>query len=236
MSAVLRLGELEVDFTRKAVKHVHLSVHPPEGRVSLVAPVETRIEVARAYVLSRLTWIRQQQASFRSQARESPSRYVGRESHYLWGRRYFLELHAQDGRGRVELDHRRIRLFVPGESTREDRARILHDWHKRLLHVAIPPMIKQWERRLGVEVRRYFLQRMKTKWGSCNAKARHIRLNTELVKKPKELLEYVVLHEMVHLIEPTHGERFVQLLEEHWPNWREARLELNELPLGFADW
>jgi predicted metal-dependent hydrolase len=116
------------------------------------------------------------------------------------------------------------------------RAEVIHAWHKSLLHDAAPELIRKWEPKLGVKVDGYFLQRMKTKWGSCNHRARHIRLNTELVKKPKDLLEYVIVHEMVHLLEPTHSERFLALLDKHYPSWREARMELNELPLGAEDW
>ena len=112
----------------------------------------------------------------------------------------------------------------------------MHDCHKTLLHEFVPPVIRKWEKKLGVEVTAYFLQRMKTKWGSCNHEARHIRLNTELVKKPKDLVEYVVIHEMIHWLEPTHNDLFVGLFDEHFPSWREARAELNELPLGAEAW
>lgn len=232
----IQLGEIDVALTRKDVKNVHLSVHPPSGRVTLVAPHGTRPEVARAYAISKLGWIRQRQAELRSQPRESPRRYIERESHYLWGRRYLLSVVEQDSKPRVSIDHRRITLFVRPGSNLAKRASVMHEWHKTLLHNAIPPLIKKWERKLRVEVADYFLQRMKTKWGSCNHRARHIRLNTELVKKPKDLLEYIVVHEMVHLIDPKHGPRFVDLLDQHYPTWREARLELNELPLTAESW
>src|SRR5665648_789974 len=127
-------------------------------------------------------------------------------------------------------------LTVRPGSTRAKREAVVHDWHKSLLHEAVPELIRKWEPKLGVQVAGYFLQRMKTKWGGCNHRARHIRLNTELVKKPKDLLEYVVVHEMLHLIEPAHSEQFVNLLSKHYPGWREARAELNELPLGAEAW
>ena len=231
MGEVIELGEVTIRLTRKSVRHVHLSVHPPDGRVTLVAPPETRPEVARAYAISKLGWIRQQQRLLASQARESPRRYVTRESHPLWGRRHLLTVVEADARPKVTLDHRRITLAVrPGSDTAR-RAEVMHAWHRQLLHAEIPRMIARWELRLGVKVRGYFLQRMKTKWGSCNQRAGHIRLTTELVTKPKDLLEYVVVHEMLHLLEPTHGERFVALLDRHWPQWQESRRELNALPL-----
>lgn len=236
MSETIHIGDIAIAVTRKSVKHVHLSVHPPLGRVSLVAPMGTRSEVARAYAISKLRWIRERQAEFRGQARESRRAMVTRESHYVWGKRYLLKIVEADRKPSVTRDHRRITLTVRPESDRRKRAAVLHDWHKSLLHAAIPPLIAKWEQRLGVRVRGYYLQRMKTKWGSCNSSARHIRLNTELVKKPKDLLEYVVVHEMVHLRVPTHSERFVELLSEHYPGWREARAELNALPLGDEGW
>jgi len=236
MSEFIDLGELRIELTRKAVKHSHLSVHPPLGQVTLVAPVGTRAEVARAYAISKLGWIRDQQSKLKAQAREAPRQFVERESHYLWGRRYLLSVKEVDAAPGVSLDHRRIRLQVRPGSDHAKRAELLHAWHKRLLHEAIPPLIRKWEKALGVSVSGYFLQRMKTKWGSCNYRAGNIRLNTELVKKPKDLLDYVILHEMVHLLEPSHNERFISILAAHYPTWREARDELNELPLGSAVW
>ena len=236
MSALIRLGEITITVTRKDIKHVHLSVHPPSGRVTLVAPIRTRPEVARAYAASRLGWIRDQQARLRAQAREAPRRYVTRESHYVWGKRYLLTVLEREQKPAVTMDHRRITLSVRPGSDRARREDVMHAWHKALLHTEVPCLIRQWEPRLRVKVTAYFLQRMKTKWGSCNHDAQHIRLNTELVKKPKDLLEYVIVHEMLHLIAPTHSERFFTLMNEHYPSWREARAELNELPLAAQDW
>ena len=236
MAETIQLGEIAITVTRKDIKHVHLSVHPPEGRVTLVAPNETRPEVARAYAVSKLGWIRDQQAKLRNQARETPRQFIERESHYLWGRRYLLTVVEKDTKPSVALDHRRIMLTVRPGSTEAKREAVMHEWHKALLHEAVPILIRKWEPKLQVTVAAYFLQRMKTKWGGCNHKDKHIRLNTELVKKPKDLLEYVVVHEMIHLIEPTHSERFLALIAEHYPVWREARAELNELPLAAEVW
>lgn len=232
MSETIRLGEIVIAVTRKDIKHVHLSVHPPNGRITLVAPTGTRLEVARAYAVSRLGWIRDQQARLRAQARETPRRFVTRESHYVWGKRYLLSVIEREQKPSVAMDHRRITLTVRPGSDRAKRESVMHEWHIGLLHEAVPRLIRKWESLLEVKVAAYFLQRMKTKWGGCNHEARHIRLNTELVKKPKDLLEYVIVHEMIHLIEPSHSERFVALLDDHYPTWREARMDLNELPLG----
>lgn len=236
MTEILQIGELEIELTRKAVKNAHLSVHPPHGRVTLVAPTGTRLEVARAFAITKLAWIREQQSRLKQQEREAPREFVERESHLLWGRRRLLRIRYEDAKPCVTVDPRRITLTVRPGADAAKRALVMHEWHKSLLHQAVPPLITQWQGRLGVSVTGYFLQRMKTKWGSCNARAGHIRLNTELVKKPRDLLEYVVVHEMLHLIEPTHSERFVALLTQHYPSWREARAELNALPLGAVDW
>lgn len=236
MTEIIQIGDVSITVTRKNIKNVHLSVHPPEGRVTLAAPTQTRLEVARAYAISRLSWIREQQQKLHSQARETPREFIERESHYLWGRRHLLTVVERDTKPAVEVDHKRMVLSVRPGSDHAKRASIIHAWHKSLLHAFVPTLISKWEPKLGVQVAAYFLQRMKTKWGSCNQKAGHIRLNTELVKKPKDLIEYVVVHEMLHLIEPTHNERFISLLTEHFPAWREARAELNELPLAAEDW
>ncbi len=236
MTETIHIGDLSIQVTKKDIKNVHLSVHPPDGRVTLVAPTATRLEVARAYAISKLSWIREQQHKLKNQARETPRQFIERESHYLWGRRYLMTVLHRDAKPCVTLDHKRITLTMrPGSDARR-RAEVIHEWHKSILHKVVPTLIKKWELKLDVKVANYFLQRMKTKWGSCNHKAGNIRLNTELVKKPKDLLEYVIVHEMVHLLEPTHSDRFTAILGEHYPTWSEARAELNELPLTAEVW
>ena len=236
MNETIELGDISITVTRKDIKNVHLSVHPPEGRVTLAAPTSTRLEVVRAYAISKLGWIRDQQRKLEAQSREAPRQFVERESHYVWGRRYLMVVAYQDAKPSVALDHKRITLTVRPGSDALKRAEVMHEWQKRQLHAVVPALIKKWERKLKVKVAGYYLQRMKTKWGSCNHKAGNIRLNTELVKKPKDLLEYVIVHEMAHLLEPTHNERFISILGEHYPTWREARAELNELPLAAEVW
>lgn len=232
MAETIELGDVVVALTRKDVKHVHLTVHPPTGRVTLVAPPTTRTEVARAYAITKLGWIREQRGKLTAQAREAPRKFVERESHTLWGRRYLLSVAEVNEKPQVLLSHRRLTLQVRPGSSVQKRAEVMHEWHKLQLHAIVPGLIRRWEERLDVRVSGYFLQRMKTKWGSCNPRRHHIRLNTELVKKPKDLLEYVVVHEMAHLLEPRHNERFLAILGRHWPQWRESRAELNALPLG----
>jgi predicted metal-dependent hydrolase len=236
VTETIQLGDIVIAVSRKTVRNVHLSVHPPDGHVTLVAPTGTRLEVARAYAISKLGWIRDQQEKLLGQARETPRQYVERESHYLWGRRYLLSVIEKETKPGVTLDHRRITLTVRPGSPVAKREEVMQEWHRGLLHQTVPELIHKWETKLGVQVSKYFLQRMKTKWGACNYRAGTIRLNTELVKKPKDLMEYVLVHEMLHLVEPTHNERFVTLLDQHYPTWREARAELNELPLAAESW
>ena len=236
MTETFQIGEISIQVTRKAIKNVHLSVHPPDGRVTLAAPTTTRLDVARAYAISRLGWIREQQEKLRSQARETPRQFIERESHFIWGRRHLMTIKHAEAKPLVALDHKRITLTVRPGADAEKRAEIIHEWHKSLLHEVVPSIIHKWQPKLKVHVSSYFLQRMKTKWGSCNHRDCHIRLNTELVKKPKDLLEYVIVHEMAHLLEPTHSERFIAILQKHYPTWREARAELNELPLSAEEW
>ncbi len=236
MEETIEFGDIAIALKRKDVKHVHLTVHPPSGRVTLVAPNPTRPEAARAYAASKLGWIREQQAKLREQARETPRQFVERESHYLWGRRYLLSVREEEAKPAIRLGHRDITLTMRPGSSRAQREAVVHEWHKSLLHGAVRELIRRLEPKMGVEVEEYFLQRMKTKWGGCNPRSRNIRLNTELVKKPKDLLRYVVVHEMLHLLEPTHNDRFIALMSKHYPAWREARAELNELPLGATAW
>ncbi len=232
MTETIELGDVHIVLTRKAVKHVHLTVHPPSGRVTLVAPHKTRTEVARAYAITKLGWIREQRLKLSTQARQGPRLFVERESHYLWGRRYLLSVIEVDAKPEVKLSHRRITLQIRPGAPPVKRAEVMNEWHKAQLHAVVPSLISKWEGKLGVQVSGHFLQRMKTKWGSCNPRQRHIRLNTELVKKPKDLLEYVVVHEMAHLLEPSHSHQFLAIMDRHWPQWRESRAELNALPLA----
>jgi len=236
MAEQISLGDITIAMTRKQVKHVHLSVHPPNGRVTMVVPQATRLAAARAYAISKLRWIRDQREKLRTQPRELPRAFVTRESHYLWGRRYLLTVQEIETKPSVVAKNQRLVMTVRPGASASKRAEVMHEWHKSLMHAAVKPLLSKWETRIGVKASAYFLQRMKTKWGACNARARNIRLNTELVKKPRDLLEYVIVHELMHLIEPRHSDRFMALMDRHYPHWREARAELNALPLSAQAW
>lgn len=236
MIDTIEIGDLELEVVRKNIKNVHLSVNPPDGHIKLSAPEHTRLEVVRAYVISKLTWIRRQREHILDQRRETLRKYVSRESHYIWGKRYLMQVEETTGKQQVTLGHQYIELHVRKNADRDQRARVYYEWAKEIFKEHLEKVIPEWEEKIGVKVNAYFIQRMKTKWGSCNHHSKNIRLNTELVKKPKHLVEYVVVHELLHLIEPTHNENFVDLMDEYYPNWQEARQELNELPLGHVDW
>ncbi len=229
---VLSLGELTVDVLRKDIKNLHLSVHPPTGRVRIAAPLSLELDAIRAFAVSRMGWIRKNQRKLAEQPREPARDYIDRESHFVWGERVLLKLEHRDEPPSVALFHRTLVLSVASDTTRAERHDILEKWYRDELRAKAAPGIAYWEARLGVKARNLFIQRMKTKWGSCHPGTGNIRLNTELAKKPPECLEYVVLHELVHLLERTHTDAFYQLLDSHLPQWRDIRHLLNSLPLG----
>jgi predicted metal-dependent hydrolase len=236
MMAQVDLGDVVAEVVFKDIKHLHLSVYPPAGRVRISAPQRMSIETIRVFAISKLGWIKQQQQKLQEQERETPREYVERESHYVWGKRYLLAVVESNEPPSVQLEHSRILLRVrPGTDERR-RQTIIEEWYREQLKKAVPAVIAHWEPLIGVKVERFFVQRMKTKWGSCNYRARNIRLNTELAKKPVECLEYVVVHEMLHLCEPNHGRRFKDLMDAFVPGWQHHQRMLNRLPVRNEDW
>jgi predicted metal-dependent hydrolase len=236
MGSQIKLGDIPVDVVLKAIKNVHLSVHPPTGRVRIAAPKRMSIDTIRVFAISKLDWIKQQQTKLREQERETPREYVDRESHYVWGKRYLLTVFESDEPPSVELKHSRMVLRMrPGTDERRRQA-LMEAWYREQIKQAVPLLLARWQPLMGVRVERFFVQRMKTKWGSCNHKARTIRLNTELAKKPAECLEYIVVHELVHLLEPTHNARFVALMDRFMPKWQFHRQVLNRLPVRREKW
>lgn len=236
MAETIELGDIKVEVVKKDIKNIHLSVYPPAGRVRISAPSRMSLDTIRVFVISKLGWIKQQQQKFQSQARETPREYLDRESHYVWGKRYLLRVIESDTAPVVELKHSRMFLHVRPGTDAVKKQIIMETWYREQLKQALPPLIAKWEPLMGVQVARFFVQRMKTRWGSCNPGARRIRLNTDLAKKPRECLEYVVVHEMVHLLEPTHNARFVALMDQFMPKWQFYRDVLNRLPVRHEDW
>lgn len=232
----ITLGDITADVVLKDIKNVHLSVYPPTGRVRISAPQWMGLDTIRLFAISKVDWIRQQQRKQRAQERETLRECVDRESHYVWGRRYLMRVVEAEAAPSVRPEHRALVLQVRPGSDASARHAVLSGWYRDILKAAVPPLIAAWEPRLQVSVSGFFVQQMKTKWGSCNATARTIRLNTELAKKPVECLEYLVLHEMVHLLEPTHNAHFVALMSQFMPDWRHRKQTLNRLPIGHPAW
>ena len=236
MVETIQLGDLNVMVTRKEIKNVHLSVYPPDGRVRVSAPSRMSLDRIRVFTISKLGWIKSEQKKLREQERESKREHLDRESHYVWGRRYMLEVVERDSAPGVELEHNRLVLHIRSGADEAKKQAVVAQWYRDQVKQAVPPLLKKWEPLVGVKVAQFFVQRMKTKWGGCNPKTGNIRLNTELAKKPPECLEYIVVHEMVHLLEPTHGQRFVTLMDRLMLRWRDRRDDLNRWPLAHEEW
>lgn len=226
----LQLGEIAVDVVLKNIKNIHLSVHPPAGRVRISAPRRMSLDALRAFAISKLDWIRRQQRKLRDQTRETPREYLNRESHFVWGQRYRLAIEEKDAAPSVELQPQQLVLRVRPGADAAHREAIMAAWYREQLRQAVPPLIERWEPIMGVTVREFSIRRMKTRWGSCTPKTGRIRVNSELAKKPRECLEYLIVHEMVHLLEPTHNARFIALMDRYLPDWRSRKALLNQLP------
>ncbi|HUZ95036.1 MAG TPA: SprT family zinc-dependent metalloprotease [Edaphobacter sp.] len=236
MGTTLKLGSVTVDVVKKDIKNVHLSVYPPEGKVRISAPLRMSTENIRLFAISKLQWIRLQQKKIVDQERETAREYSERESHYLWGKRYLLDVVEVDGPPRIEIRHRRIVIQIRPSSSTDRKRELIEEWYRAQLRAAVQPLISKWEKAMGVKVDKVFVRRMKTKWGSCSRASVSIRFNTDLAKKPPECLEYIVVHELAHLIEPTHNDRFTALLDQMMPNWRLYRKLLNQLPVRHENW
>jgi predicted metal-dependent hydrolase len=236
MQMRIQLGDIAVDVVRKNIRNIHLSVHPPTGRVRIAAPERMSLDTVRVFAIAKLPWIKKQQRKLLEQEREPLREYIDRESHYVWGTRYLLKVIEADRPRSVELSHGRMILVVRRGTETTKRQAMLDEWYRDQLRAALLPLIEKWERLIGVKVERVFVQRMKTKWGSCNHRAGSIRLNTDLARKPRECLEYILVHEMVHLLEPTHNERFMALMDQFMPKWQTHRDALNRLPVRHDSW
>ena len=226
-----------IEVVRKDIKNMHLGVYPPEGKVRLSAPFRTEMDVVRMFAISKLGWIKKQKKLFRSQARETERTYVSRESHYYRGNRYLLDIVYTTGRQHVELiGSKTLRMHVRIGSNKEQRAKLMKEWYRTMLKKEIPTLLEKWQPVVGVEVEDWGIKQMRTKWGTCNTQDKRIWLNLELAKKPIICLEYILVHELVHLHERHHNDRFIALLDRVMPKWRQYREELNSLPIVHNDW
>lgn len=232
----IRVGDVEVSVVHKSIKNLHLGVYPPDGRVRVAAPRALSDEAVRLAVVDKLVWIKRQQANFRAQPRQGEREMVDLESHYFQGQRYLLKVVPIRGAAHVKLRQNTLELHAREGSDSAARERVLIEWYRAQLRQIAAPLIEQWKATLDIEPVQWNIRRMKTRWGSCDVAMRRIWLNLELVKKPLPCLEYVIVHELLHIAERLHSERFIGLLDEHLPQWRSRRDELNAAPLAHESW
>ncbi|HEY7322404.1 MAG TPA: SprT family zinc-dependent metalloprotease [Candidatus Binatia bacterium] len=233
----ITVNGLPVDIVRKDIKNLHLGVYPPHGRVRVAAPLRVSDNAVRLAVIGKLGWIRRQRAKFDSQRRQSEREMVSGETHYFLGQRYRLRVISHNGPGKVIVRNgSTMELHVRRELNSEQRERVLQRWYRRKLRELIPPLLEKWQRALNVPVSEWAVKKMKTKWGACNNEAGRIWLNLELAKKPAQCLEYIIVHELIHLLERHHNDTFTHLMNQFLPQWRSLRSELNAAPLAHATW
>lgn len=233
----ISIGNIDIDVVRKDIKNMHLAVYPPKGRVRLAAPINTNNEVARLFAISKLGWIKKNVKNFNDQPRESIREYTSGESHYFNGKRYLLKVIENSTVNKIDITgFKHITMWVKPNSTVEDKANLLKEWYRKQLKDHIPELLEKWESTIGVKTNHWGVRNMRTKWGSCNTDAKRIWVNLELAKKPTECLEYIIVHELVHLLERNHNTRFVKYLDEFMPKWRLFRDELNNTPFRHLEW
>lgn len=233
----ITISDITIDVIRKQIRNIHLAVYPPTGRVRIAAPLQTSDDTIRLFAISKLAWIRRNQRKFEGQERITPREFKNRESHYFNGQRYLLNIIETDAPPKVVLKSKNyIDLYVRPESPTAKKLEVLNEWYRAHLKTVIPGLIGKWEKIMSIEVNEWQVRQMKTKWGSCNIEEKRIWINLELAKKPEHCLEYILVHEMVHLMERHHNERFHHFLETYLPNWKQLKTELNQLPVSHADW
>lgn len=235
-SSHLTVAGIHVDIIYKNIKNLHIGVYPPEGRVRVAAPLRLDDDAVRLALVQRLSWIKRQRQQFKSADRQSQREMVSGESHYVWGNRYRLKIVERPGTADVEIEGDRLTLYVPTGKDINQRRQLLEKWYRQQLRSALPEMVAEWESKIGVKVTRWTIRRMKTKWGSCNPATGHLLLNIELAKKHPDSLEYIAVHEMVHILERGHGKRFKTLMDGFIPDWRTRREQLNSSPLAEELW
>ena len=236
-SCMLQVGNIEALVMRKPIKNLHLSVLPPGGKVRVSAPLTMKDDAIRTLLATRLGWIKRQQEKFRTQERQTPRDYVSGESHYYWGKRYRMEVIYDDNPPKVILKGKdKIILSVRPDSNRTKREQVMMDWYRKELRVIANSLIERWQKVIGVHLREWGIKRMKTRWGTCNQKAGRIWLNLELAKKPEHCLDFIIVHEMTHLLERSHNDRFKAHLDRFMPRWRQYKEELKRSVLSYEKW
>lgn len=227
----ITVSNITIDVVRKDIKNLHLGVYPPTGRVRIAAPLKVTNEAVRLFAVSKIAWIKRHQSGFEKQERQALREYVTGESHYFKGKRYLLNVITDTGASKVHVRHKYIDLYVKEHHTTKQRAAVLNKFYRNYLKEVVPGIIAKAEKAMGVKLYEYSIKQMKTKWGTCNIEEKRIWLNLELAKKNIESLEYIIIHEMVHLLERHHNEKFVAYMDKFMPQWRFYKEELNKQPL-----
>lgn len=231
----LTLGGIDVSVEKKQIKNMYIRVVPPDGRVRITAPLSATEDAIRMFAASRIAWIKKQRQQFADQPRQTERRYVTGESYYLWGIRYRLDVIYSNSRNNIYISGQKVILQVRNDSTPQQRANVMDEWYREKLRKAIPPVFEKCEKLVGVKANEWKIKNMRTKWGTCNVPAKRIWLNLQLAKKTPECLEYVIIHELVHLLEKSHNDIFKAYMDKFLPNWRTTRVKLNEQVLDYFD-
>ena len=233
----ITVNNIKVNVVRKNIKNIHLAVYPPFGRARIAVPNRVKEETIRLHVISKLPWIKRQQKRFKEQERIPPREYKNRESHYFEGKRYLLNIIETDSQTKVVIRNKTyLDLYVRKNTSRDKYNEILNEWYREQIKKRLPKLIEKWEKRTGINANEYKVKQMKTKWGSCNISAKRIWLNLELAKKPVICLEYIIVHELIHLLERHHNEKFRAYLDKFMPQWQSHKRELNRQPLSHTKW
>lgn len=232
----IKVSNFEVDVIRKDIKNMHLAVYPPTGRIRLSAPTSANAEMVRLFAISKISWIKKHIKNFNDQPRETRRTYQNGESHYFLGKRYLLKVYEKPGASEVKIGNTKILLFVKDATNAALKANNMKEWYRSQLKLILPSLISKWEKEIGVKSNDWAVKQMRTKWGACNTEEKRIWLNLELVKKPLICIEYIIVHELVHLLERNHNENFVRHMDNFMPKWRHHRNELNQLPVAHTDW
>lgn len=232
----ITLGDIVIDVTLKDIKNVHLSVYPPLGKVKIAAPSRMTMDTIRIYAISKLAWIKKQQQKFLTQIRETPREFLYKESHYFLGKRYMMKIIEHDAPPFVAIKHNAIELHVRPNTEMQKKQEIMDDWYRQQLKKLAPPVIAKWEKIMDVSINELAIRKMKTKWGTCNRDKKRIWLNLELAKKPVHCIEYIIVHELAHLLERTHNANFISYMDHYLPEWKHLKSELNKLSVSHVEW
>jgi len=233
----MTISNIKIDIIHKDIKNVHLAVYPPNGRVRIAAPHSVSDDALKLFAVSKLGWIRRRQRDFKNQERQTQREYKNRESHYFFGKRYLINVIEHNAPPQVVIRNKTyIDIHIRKGSNAEQIKSFMNEWYRQQLKNIVPKYIKKWEKIIGVSVGSFGIKQMKTKWGSCNIEAKRIWINLELSKKPLRCLEYIIVHEMVHLLERHHNERFLEYMNKYIPQWKTYKKELNRFPISHPIW